>query len=104
MKKLFLAVICLTSFSPSIRASFSFDNCFPQAKSSFFALRKFIKEQFYPEEEMFINHEEYTDAQESLYLARKKMKNKKNYWNKETLILWTEQTASIGDKPFRDAD
>ena len=98
MKKLFLVVICLTSFSPSIRASFSFDNCLPSAKSTFFALGKLIVAQFYSLE--CDNPEEQANAQESLYLARKKMENKKNYWNKETLTLWTKQAASIGDKPL----
>ena len=104
MKKLFLTIICLTSFNPSIQASFSFDNCLPITKSTFFALHKLIMEQFYFSEECICDEEERTHAQESLNLANRKLQNKKNYWNQKTLTLWAEEAASIGDKPPKDTD
>jgi hypothetical protein len=161
MKKLFLALICVTSLNSSLQASCSFENCLPTAKSTLSALRRLIVAQFHslyslnPTEEgsqaaatplasqygteeehkaaqLFLqatyslclneeihptiekylipdsekkgracphhslafhyeNEEEHKAARQFLHQGHHKMKNRENYWNKETLTAWAQQ-------------
>lgn len=117
MKKIALYVICLGTLNFSATASSYFYAAASTTKNIVFAVGRGLKHFYFPD---FGNPYEETLSEDSnplatpslaeasdseqfyLYWARKDLHNKRQYWNKNSLRRWANQSYKEGQIPVED--